>query len=137
MYRWEAYTKENQEAITLPENPDAMDPPLPEHIKAAFFPKTAAEQGRMELGAKLIDKRIRYREDRSGEILECTVRDYGTSHLRGNFFTVVYGDETEDEVTERMMTKILGSAEQVRSLGKIYAQRYFHSRCTSQLGAQS
>jgi hypothetical protein len=87
--------------MTAPSLPIPMDPQALAHLNPTLFPRHKADE--LVLGQK-----IRYRDKRTGQIMECTVEDSGTSRLRGNWFLVLYGpEEREVEVTATQMEEML------------------------------
>jgi hypothetical protein len=91
------YLELNPQLRTLPHDPESIDPRLPSHLEP-------------DLGPNLMDQTILFRDQVSGKTTECTVQDYGTSRLRGDWFGVVFGDEdSEVQITEDEMKEILSS----------------------------
>lgn len=56
----------------------------------------------------LLGKTIRHR-DGNGEIASCTIHDFGTSRLKGDWYLVSYDDGGETEITANEMKDILDS----------------------------
>lgn len=55
----------------------------------------------------LIGTTIRTLNGQTGEIVGCTIQDYGTSELRGDWFEVVYDDERELRISRGEMDEML------------------------------
>lgn len=87
----------------LPDSPDLMDPQLPAHLISTYYPTLTKEPG-----DDLLGQTIRYRDSKN-EIKECTVDDYGTSRLKGDWFYVTYNDDVGTEVTASEMKSMLAS----------------------------
>ena len=106
--RFEAYARDKPNVPVLPATPD---PRLPSHITSVFYPTDVNERDDGNFWPKLGQK-IRFRKPESGQIVQCTVQDYGTSKLKGNWFEVLYDDEDEEvNVTEREMRGVLTAAQ--------------------------
>src|SRR6266852_5234155 len=90
------------------QNPNSMDArtPLPSYPRSAFSP-TSMEDG---VGFQhLVGTTIRFPDDRTGEITDCTIQDCGTSHLRGDWIEVVYDDGRELRISpEEMLARKVG-----------------------------
>jgi hypothetical protein len=82
-----------------------MNPRLPPHLERVFYKETTTHE---DLGLSLMGQTIRFRDQTTGETKECTIQDFGTSKLRGDWFEVVFGDE-EVRVTTEEMKEILSS----------------------------
>jgi hypothetical protein len=55
----------------------------------------------------LLDKPFHFRDPRTGKATECTLVDYGTSRMRGDWFEVVYEDGKESQISDKEMNEIL------------------------------
>ena len=58
-------------------------------------------------GLELIGSTICYHDGENGKIMEGTITDFGTSHLKGDWFLVIYDDDTAVEITASDMDDIL------------------------------
>ena len=92
----------------LPDDPESMHPRLPSHLERTLYPETTAHDTSLDERPNLIGQKIRFRDQTTGEMMECTVQGYGTSKLRGDWFEVVFGDE-EVRITAEEMKEILAS----------------------------
>ena len=81
-----------------------MDPRLPSHLERMLYLDATAHDD----GTNLIGQTIRFRDQTTGETMECTVQDCGTSKLRGDWFEVVFGDK-EMRITTEEMKEMLSS----------------------------
>lgn len=52
---------------------------------------------------------ISYVDMESGKINKCTIQDYGTSQLKGDWVEVVYNDMTESRISQKEMEGILAN----------------------------
>ena len=94
----------------LPKSPNSMDPELlPSHLASAFFPNHSAGAVDLvgEFGPHLLGTTIKCRDQETLEVIECTIQDYGTSQLRGNWYEVVYGEAEERRITAQEMKEML------------------------------
>jgi hypothetical protein len=98
--------KLNPQARVLPDNPESMDSRLPSHLERVFYMETTTHE---DLGPNLMGQTIRFRDQTTGETMECTVQDCGTSKLRGDWFEVVFDDEEMQITTEEMKEILLSS----------------------------
>jgi hypothetical protein len=78
-------------------------PPLPLPLVPIHFPKADVDKR----GLELLGSTIRYHDGKNGKIMECTIDDFGTSHLKGDWFLVTYDDDTAFEITASDMNDIL------------------------------
>jgi len=82
------YVEQNPDAATLlPEPPNST---LPPHLQSAFFPTSTVPA--VVIGPYHIGTTFSFLDKTSGEIMECTIQDYGTSELRGDWVEVVYNN---------------------------------------------
>jgi len=78
--------------------------PLPPHILNAMLPtdidtcEPAPPTEMKKYGNSLVGQSIRFRDPRRNTILEVTVLDCGTSHMRGDWFEVLDGGESESKM---------------------------------------
>ncbi|KAM6495575.1 hypothetical protein JOM56_008281 [Amanita muscaria] len=103
------YIARNPEVTAFPVSPDATDPELPSHLLSAIYPALAGSTTTRELGPHLIDQTVRYRDQGTGKIMELTIQDCGTSHLKGEWFEVMYDDLTVLQITARELKTILAN----------------------------
>ncbi|KIL68299.1 hypothetical protein M378DRAFT_158836 [Amanita muscaria Koide BX008] len=109
--------KRNPEVAVLPDSPDANDPDLlSDLLSACCVSGDTAETSLAgstttprELGPHLIDKTVRYRDQETGKIMELTIQDCGTSHLKGKWFEVEYDDLTVLQITSGKLEEILAN----------------------------
>lgn len=95
--------------MILPDSPDAMDPALPSHLLSAVYPPSADSATKRELGPHLINETVRYRDQETGKIMESTVQDYGTSHVKGEWFEVMNDDLTVLQITAGELKEMLAN----------------------------
>jgi hypothetical protein len=72
------------------------------YFQSASFPPTE-----VDIGPHLIGTTIKFLGVDTDEIMECTVKDYGTSQLQGDWVDVVYGDARESRISREEMYEIL------------------------------
>ena len=58
---------------------------------------------------ELLGQTIRYRHRKDSAITECTVMDYGTSRVKGEWYCIAHGEGEGYEITAREMNAILAS----------------------------
>lgn len=65
----------------------------------------------VDIGPHLIGTTIRYfgKDEDTDAIMECTIKDYGTSQLQRDWVDVVYGDARESRISREKMFVILAS----------------------------
>jgi hypothetical protein len=80
-----------------------MKPPLPPHLVPVHFPEAKVDKH----GSELIGSTIRYHNGKNGKIEECTICDFGTSYLKGDWFLVTYDDDAVVEITASDMDDML------------------------------
>jgi len=80
-----------------------MKAQLPSYLVPVYFPKANGDKR----GLELIGSTIRYHDGKISKIMECTIADFGTSHLKGDWFLVTYDDDTAVEITASDMDDIL------------------------------
>jgi hypothetical protein len=73
---------------------------LPRHLVSAFSPETRPF-------GELVDKKVCYRDPRSGKTRECTVTDKTTSYLRGTHYLITDSEGCDEEVNEDEMWDML------------------------------
>lgn len=83
---------------------EALEPRLPAHLSAAFYPSDVHDP--LE---ELLGQTIRYRQSKDSILKECRVIDYGTSRLKGEWYCIEHGDDDEYEITANEMKAILAS----------------------------
>ena len=98
--RVDAYKRQNSE---LKESLDRHTK-LPSDLN--YFP-FASFPTKVDIGPHLIGTTINFVGEDTDEIMECTVKDYGTSHLQGDWVDVVYGDVRESRISREEMYDIL------------------------------
>ncbi|KAM6495574.1 hypothetical protein JOM56_008280, partial [Amanita muscaria] len=104
---YKEYIKRNPEVAVLPDSPDANDPELLSDILSAV--SLSGSTTTREPGPHLIDKTVRYRDQETGKIMELTIQDCGTSHLKGEWFEVEYDDLTVLQITAGELEEILAN----------------------------
>ncbi|KAM6495573.1 hypothetical protein JOM56_008279 [Amanita muscaria] len=118
IYPSRAGSKTTRSEVTiLPDSPDADDPELlSDLLSACCVSGDTAETSLAsstttprELGPHLIDKTVRYHDQETGKIMELTIQDCGTSHLKGEWFEVEYDDLTVLQITAGELKEILAN----------------------------
>jgi hypothetical protein len=99
MCRMDKYRRQNPELINSTDQ-------LPPHLMCAIIPTSKEHVGNTECD---IGTTIRYLDIDRGKIMECTIQDYGTSELRGDWVEVVYDDEREMRISQGEMDEILAN----------------------------
>jgi hypothetical protein len=103
------YVEQNEDATLLPESPNStMDMPLPPHLQSAFFPTTSTVPAAV-IGPDLIGTTFSFLDGESGKIMKCTILDYGTSELRGDWVEVDYNDTMEMRISAEEMKDMLAN----------------------------
>lgn len=79
-----------------------------------MFPSNGAstavhEDHKLELGPHFINQTIRFRDPKTGKVVECKVQDCGTSHIKGDWFEVVYDDMKNSQVMARELKEMLAN----------------------------
>jgi hypothetical protein len=92
-HRVKMYVEQNPDATLLPESPNSMDMPLPPHLQSASFPTSTVPA--VVIGPDLIGTTFSFLDGESGKIMKCTILDYGTSELRGDWVEVDYDDRMD------------------------------------------
>jgi hypothetical protein len=80
---------------------------LPPHLQSAFFPTSTVHA--VVIGPHLIGTTFSFLDGKSGEIMKCTVQDYGTSQLRGDWVEVISNDTTELRISPEEMKDMLAN----------------------------
>ena len=75
---------------------------LPSHLQPMFIPSSALDHW-VDIGTT-----INY-VDMSGKINKCTIQDYGTSQLQGDWVEVIYDDMTESRISQEEMNEMLAN----------------------------
>jgi hypothetical protein len=83
---------------------DAIDSTLPSRLVDAMYPRhtTSGRAKGGELGPHLVGQTIRFRDQKTDFVVECTIQDCGTSHLRGEWFEVIYGAATGSQQISKL-----------------------------------
>ena len=92
----------------LRESLDSIDH-LPSHIRSAFIPTEHAVDIGCDIGPRLIGTRIGLVNEFTGEIRECTVQDYGTSYLCGEWVEIAYDDGSDLRVSPKELNEMLAN----------------------------
>jgi hypothetical protein len=103
--RVDTYMTQNPE---LRESLDSIDH-LPSHIRSAFIPKEHAVDIGCDIGPRLIGTRIGLVNEITGEIRECTVQDYGTSYLCGEWVEIAFDDGSDMRVSPKELNEMLAN----------------------------
>ena len=77
-----------------------------------MYPRNAASghANGDELGPHLIGQTIQFRDHKTDSVVDCTIEDCGTSHLRGEWYEVVYGAATEShQISKAELRDIMAS----------------------------
>jgi hypothetical protein len=98
MHTMDKYMNQNPNATMLPESLNSMNPEFPPHLQSAFFSTSTEHYDGVEIDPRLIGTTISFFDGKTGKIMECTVQDYGTSQLRGDWVEVVYNDTRDSEL---------------------------------------
>jgi hypothetical protein len=95
----------NPQVAVLPESPAAN---LPPHLVAAFYPGRAEREGR-QVGPHLVGQTFRYLDQKTGSIAKFTIKDCGTSHLRGEWFEIEGEDLRVLQITPEELEEMLAN----------------------------
>src|ERR1700729_1437257 len=109
MHRVNMYVRQNEGATLLTESPNSMDMTLPPDLRSTFFPTSSSTAHAVIIEPHLIGTTFSFLNGKSGEIKQCTVQDYGTSQLRGDWVEVVYNDATELRISPEEMKDMLAN----------------------------
>jgi hypothetical protein len=101
------YMRQNADATLLLESPNSVGMTLPPHLQSAFFPTSTVHA--VVIGPHLIGTTFSFLDGKSGEIMKCTVQDYGTSQLRGDWVEVISNDTTELRISPEEMKDMLAN----------------------------
>jgi hypothetical protein len=92
------------------QNPEMTDPfkainQIPTHLQSTFYPTSTGDAVDIEhgIGPNLIGTTIGLIDEKTGEVTKCTVQDFGTSHLQGDWVDVVYDDGRESRMLQKEM----------------------------------
>jgi hypothetical protein len=102
LYSVERIRASNPSNVSHPASLSSMNPPPPPHLVPVLFPSNAEPDPDTLFGAQ-----IRYRDAKTGKVMECTVDDCVTSRLRGKYFIITYADGELDEVSESDIREML------------------------------
>jgi hypothetical protein len=103
MAKVKASKNSNPDIVAHPTSPSSMHPPPPPHLVPVLFPNASPDPN----PDALFGAQIRYRDVKTGKVMECSVDDCVTSRLRGKYFIISYGEGEVDEVSEREMHEML------------------------------
>jgi hypothetical protein len=111
LFRCQEYVKKNPNVAVI-QNFPATNPKYPPHVVAALCPGRAGSQPEREdhkLGPHLLDQTFRYLDQETDLVMEFTIQDCGTSHLRGEWFEVEYDDLTVLQITAGELKEMLAN----------------------------
>jgi hypothetical protein len=98
----------NPHVAVLPESPEAIDPNLPPHLVAALHPGRAEREGR-QLGPHLVGQTFCCLDQKTGSIAKFTIKDCGTSHLRGEWSEMEGEDLRVLQITPEVLEEKLAN----------------------------
>jgi hypothetical protein len=61
----------------------------------------------MKIGAHLINQTIPFIDQEMGKIFMCMIHDYGTSHVRGEWYEVTYGGTAEPHIISSVELEVI------------------------------
>ena len=81
----------------------------PSHLLPVLYPTIVHNVEAGELGPQLINKTVECRDQETDEVVTFTIQDYGTSHVKGEWFEIMYEDLTVLQITTVELKEMLAN----------------------------